>query len=539
MSNCFKSKDISKQIKIDKKISKNNEDFETYSSPEDDLKLAGVYIKEFDGTDIKKLQIALDKLIPHRDYFADNAFWHYQVGKCFFYLDLAYLSIPYFNKALELDPFDQKSTKALFYCELELAAPLFKRTKNFMTRIDTMWSTFAKYESIWRQKCDKDGLSTELLAEIKSQCDLIFAPFVLSCFINVDSEHEYKYRLIFNVSNQLNLLIPLKYLLKHIPNTVKQYWQIYAGLEQISTNSIKRDKLLIESQDLSLKLIPTKGADSRLGFKQNFESDRSRWQKLNAQYILAVHHQNMTKLKTLAQNSGKEEDKVALGNFYDACLELIYQNIGEKSSCHAFCEIGMVADFKNFANIAADTLTLDQLAQKLNEQDYNLNLSLDDLIKAQRYDYTYQTQVNSQKTELIREDIFEGYTYCKELIFDYANQDVSLVNLLHSIGASAGFFAYKLKVHNNNTNISKERQNLQKAFIEAIDTFDGIEVIGAAYGFKYDYIDIFCGGFYPNLFQNMEAFINKNTDLFENVSFYAFRQGFFLNLYGEQQEEIE
>lgn len=523
---------------------------ENQRTPELDCELARAFVKKSQGEDRTLIAQALGLLMAHQEQYANDSQWNYRVACCFFWLELSWRAFPYFKKAAELNPQHAPTQERLNNCYMDLSAPRFNQY--FMELVTDKWQHFSDLESFWRIACANKGPSAALLEEMQNQCSEIFAPFEVHTYINYNpkaKDKNYKFRLIFDLSNSLEFLIPLVYLVEQAPAELKQHWQIDLGQAPQDTPvlaSSQRDKSApthyqeINRQDLQLKIAAlNQQADAEDGAAADAADTaadaESSAQQLNAKYTLVIHHPAMAALKQAVADADPNNEEACelagsnLSEFYEGCLALVRQNVGEVVCCHAFNQIGMMPDSANFNDFPGEAYSLEHLASKLTEQGYNLNMSAQDLIEARRYNYQNEVELPDDGSKLgWRVDIFKGYTCYPELCEQYAHGDDSLSNDLYLQHLSAGFFAFKLKPHLSSDPfaLDAERDVVRKALLEIIGKIEGVKLIGEAYGAQYDYIDVLCMTDYINLFTPVIELTQKHPEYFESLDFVPFRPGF-------------
>lgn len=216
--------------------------------------------------------------------------------------------------------------------------------------------------------------------------------------------------------------------------------------------------------------------------------DKSRQQvSVVPKFTLGVYYPPLANLLIENDNQPNPECSKNIKKMVQDVFKQLNLSLGE-STMLAACTCYRFMGYKTrFERLQGPNLNLNGLVDALEKVGYKRNLDATDLIKDYaRVDYQFDKPL--EEPNLLRADIFKGYSLATNLNNDYYLKRANEINMLQCNGLCAGFIAYDHVNPEPGTNPSIKRQNLQNSLISFIDMYQ-CTVIGAAYGLYRDYID--------------------------------------------------
>lgn len=337
-------------------------------------------------------------------------------------------------------------------------------SKSFRERTQDFWKTFEKEEKNIRRLMDKKTDSDTLVSKMNKILKKAFHDLPFEMGHNGE-----KHELILSPNGNKLILIQIQHLLKHKPKDIDNIWNFYEA------------KPAMGREGVGLRMYDKEISSEDLNIYTDVDEDRK----------LVNIEVYMPKLKDLDENLQ-----------YNALFVLLDLFIGELYTMEYIGTVDIIHEEKDIKSISLAKLRsyIDYLISE-HEWDKNENPS-DTWIG-------YENQAN-EDSEVLREDVFVGYTNAFELIRELGEEEIYPLEQFRNDGIFAGYIFY------NNESVPQENMVPQRTEIEdkinELVTTQGIaQNIGGATGYQNSYLDY--------IIYDFEAFIKIAKEVMLEYNF--------------------
>ena len=447
--------------------------------PELDSELAKAYIAIAEMGDREPFEKALELLVPHETYFAEDHCWNYRIALAYYCLDEEGPALRYFEKALEARPGDNDTQEYIDDCRRRLSLPRFE--KNFRERTQEAWAAFSQIEAELRQIIDTDE-THQRGEELVEKCGNALRSALGDTAFELGFNGE-KYELILSPEGLRSRLFPLVYFQKQAPESVLEHWNIWVGRQPCEGFELRAGEIEVRAEDVQMWAEETE----------------------DHQVSLVLYCEKLTPLLK------EDADKV-----WWALSMLVDQTIGEVSA------IAFVAGFDVYAQPKDEPAKLlSELPELL--QSMGLSLWRDGSDYLENSYRAYELEPVQDPDADWRLDVYTGSCRLPVLINDYLTARADTVDEYHRDGIAAGFLCYPVDGfagEDRAEQILQFRDDLRDAILEKAGA-EAVTFLGGATGLYYGYLDF--------LAWDLPAVLDAARDFFEDSQidqggFHTFRR---------------
>lgn len=417
------------------------------------------------------LKKAIALLQKHAHTLANDALWNFRLGYAYYYQDQEGRALPYFQKALELDPSDEDAQTFIRECESRLAMPFFQQC--FRLRVEKAWQYFLAHE-------------TALYANLQTKSATLTpsddAP-TIHTWLHIAFDHiafEVRFEggqptLILTPEGAKVKLFEIEYFYRQAPAIARERWRIEIGRPATSN-------LLLQIHDQTVAT-----HDIEVWVRQ--KNERSVELAIYSEKVLALFAQH------------EEQVWWMLSTFLDHAL-------GEIAHMRFIEGIEILREHPKEPSVNLTQLRSDLIARDIDlaaTAATYLNIAL-----------PYRLTPQPHATNVWRLDITQGVSQCAPLINGYLENNNDPIDELHANGAVAGFIALPLE------HLPNPDEELMD-WVHGVHQIDArvLTVTGHAKGLTHGYIDFIAWDFQEALERLQSLF--KLSD-FERVLFHSFRR---------------
>ena len=447
--------------------------------PELDSELAKAYIAIAEMGDREPFEKALELLVPHETYFAEDHCWNYRIALAYYCLDEEGPALRYFEKALEARPGDNDTQEYIDDCRRRLSLPRFE--KNFRERTQEAWAAFSQIEAELRQIIDTDE-THQRGEELVEKCGNALRSALGDTAFELGFNGE-KYELILSPEGLRSRLFPLVYFQRQAPESVLEHWNIWVGRQPCEGFELRAGEIEVRAEDVQMWAEETE----------------------DHQVSLVLYCEKLTPLLK------EDADKV-----WWALSMLVDQTIGEVSA------IAFVAGFDVYAQPKDEPAKLlSELPELL--QSMGLSLWRDGSDYLENSYRAYELEPVQDPDADWRLDVYTGSCRLPVLINDYLTARADTVDEYHRDGIAAGFLCYPVDGfagEDRAEQILQFRDDLRDAILEKAGA-EAVTFLGGATGLYYGYLDF--------LAWDLPAVLDAARDFFEDSQidqggFHTFRR---------------
>uniref|UniRef100_UPI003F4C1B45 tetratricopeptide repeat protein n=1 Tax=Brachyspira catarrhinii TaxID=2528966 RepID=UPI003F4C1B45 len=433
---------------------------------ERDTELFSLLARAYNNT--RRYDEALDNLMHIREEYIDDALWNYRIGYAYYYKGDKEKAEMHFKKVYDLDNEDADAYNFYMLCTEDKDDGI-----NFEERVNRFWKWFEENEKVISDYIDqKSDMSSEEIIEFVSNGVALISN-------NLKFNFGGNYEFTFTVESKEYLFYLTPRIVAAMPDKLKNKWKFFPYMLK---QDIDDANFVVYNKDLSFKeiLVLAEYDEDDNFFNLKFFNEKlnqlNENYAYNAFYVMLEHAvgENIFKLyllRNIKKSNKKLDGMIELTKLYDFIM---------------------------------DTLK--------NENDNIITEPINNYI-----DYDCMP-----KNNFFREDIFMGNTCYKELISDYADENVKAIVNISKMGARAVYLAYELLDNKDDVyddeNVKKfldERDKIANELESVMgEKGSGKEIgilLGSAFGILCGYIDL--------LLYNQDEFIKRAEEVLKKYNY--------------------
>lgn len=420
---------------------------------------------------------AIELLESVGDDLRDDFLWNYRMGYSYVMLDREPESIPYLERAAEIDSDDEDNQELLEMSIRALTLPRFRRC--FRERAEITWRRFSEsmseVERLYNGR-DREDVREEAVSMVE---DILGETLADESFeIGHDGE---RYELVLSPEANRTRLLELVELARHAPAEVLDRWRITIGRRV-------DERFHLDTEVGTLYASDVEAVVERVG-----------------DYVHVTLH--CPKLDGMMDTDG--------GQAWWIVSALMEHALGEVPAMAALNGMKVVR-----GSLDGDVVRLSDLRSVLVDMGFNMEIEAEGYLSMCT---AYKLDPVDDPDADWRMDVMVGSTRCPQLVMGYLSVDDECIDRLHADGAVAGFFVYPLDGFEGDDRaerILEFREDVEEGVMSR--TGDGaVTFIGGATGTRCGYSDFIAWDLEAVLSAAVEFF--EGTDI-EWASYHPFRR---------------
>lgn len=508
---------------------------------------------------------AIELLMPHSAQFQNTYYWNFRMGYAYFYLEWEWLARNFFEDALKARPGDEDTLAFIRACDEALCLQRFSR--NFATRVKEVWDEFLENEGLWRLQLGVEATMVQAVTEINRLFSLALENALIEIAVNPVSPKgrsrtskksdlfaEKHFTLSFNMHNFYGNMFEIRYIIAMAPKKLSRYWTFRCGVAQTTKKNLEFEgsKFKLNTQDLRIKLVPKPLPDEQFLTKNkknsaNSTADNEAHDGINLdqdqstdlitpmklkrkdffapksrlpRFAIYIYHKELLAHMMELEAQNHEDSQAQFNHIVQTVIGSVISAVGEIVANAAFGTVHICMDESGLTEQNGTEIKIDELLPFLEQHGYNPNLSIDEYFDS-FVRVEYNPQPHPETDGRWRTDTFSGYSLCPNLINEFLQYKSNMVNHWHMDGVASCYIGYQINslpetkdlsidqqgLTADATKVTEERLKLRQDIIAAIKKVNNkAEIIGAAHGVFFDYIDLLCFTDLLKVLKNLRKF---------------------------------